>query len=51
MKKGKKKWLIALVAALTAAAAVALPPVAPLVPVVAELLGVPTEPEQTPSGS
>lgn len=41
----KKKWLIALVAALTAAVTVVAPPLGPLVPVLAEVIVGPAEPQ------
>jgi len=47
-KKGRKKWLIALVAALTAIAGIMLPPVAPVIPLVAEALGVGASPDAPP---
>ena len=41
--KGKKKWLIAVAAALAAVLAVVQPELVPLVPILAEAVGVPLE--------
>ena len=41
--KGKKKWLIAVAAAVAAVLAVVQPALVPLVPILAEAIGVPLE--------
>lgn len=47
--KGKKKWLIAVAAALAAVLAVVQPELVPLVPILAEAVGVPLEVDVAPA--